>query len=144
MGANWAGASERAVGVALLRVGEGVVLHLVVPGLHVERGRLIPGDVSENDCVVRRGRFPPRTTSAYNVVSAHKRRAVRADGGVKRICCRSAARAKRNNGGLTLIWRQVRLVKSDWIRADILTADLIRGGDGSRPCERRSCFRTRP
>lgn len=64
MGANWAGASERAVGVALLRVGEGVVLHLVVPGLHVERGRPIPGDVSENDCVVRRGRFPPPPQSA--------------------------------------------------------------------------------
>ena len=33
MSANWSGASERAVGVALLRVGVGVVLDLVVPGL---------------------------------------------------------------------------------------------------------------
>lgn len=141
MGANWAGASERAVGVALLRVGEGVVLHLVVPGLHVERGRPVPGDVSENDCVVRRGRFPPPRSAARRACKTLLARInvepLGRDGGVKRICCRSAARAKRNNGGLTLIWRQVRLVKSDWIRADILTADLIRGGDGSRRCERR-------
>lgn len=44
VGANWAGASERAVGVALLRVGEGVVLHFIIPGLHVKGGWPIPVD----------------------------------------------------------------------------------------------------
>lgn len=42
MGANWSRASERAVRVALLRVREGVVLHLIIPGLHMEGGRPIP------------------------------------------------------------------------------------------------------
>ena len=42
MSANWSGASERAVGVALLRVGVGVVLDLVVPGLDVEGWGLVP------------------------------------------------------------------------------------------------------
>lgn len=49
MGANWAGASERAVGVALLRIGEGVVLNLIIPGLYVGRWRPIPVDASQND-----------------------------------------------------------------------------------------------
>ena len=43
-----AGASEGAVGVALLRVREGVILHLIVPGLHVEGGGAMPGDMGEN------------------------------------------------------------------------------------------------
>ena len=47
MSTNWAGASERAVGVALLRVGVGEVLHLVVPGLDVEGWGLIPGETQD-------------------------------------------------------------------------------------------------
>lgn len=48
MGANRAGASEGAIGVTLLRVREGVVLHFIVPGLHMERGRTIPGEMSKH------------------------------------------------------------------------------------------------
>lgn len=65
MGANWAGASERAVRVALLGVGEGVVLHLIIPGLHVEGGRPIPAEAraSRATCygTVRRKRPPPQS-----------------------------------------------------------------------------------
>lgn len=40
---NWAGAFEGAIRVTLLRVWEGEIFHLVVPGLHVEGGGAIPG-----------------------------------------------------------------------------------------------------
>lgn len=50
MSTNWAGASEGAVGVTLLGVREGVVLHFVVPGLHMERGRTKPGEMSKCTC----------------------------------------------------------------------------------------------
>lgn len=45
---NWAGASEGTVGITLLRVRKGVVLHFIVPGLHMERRRTIPREVSKH------------------------------------------------------------------------------------------------
>lgn len=47
MSTNWAGASEGAVGVTLLRVREGVVFHFIIPGLYMERGWTIPGEMSK-------------------------------------------------------------------------------------------------
>lgn len=46
MSTNWAGASEGAIGVTLLRVREGVVFHLIIPGLHMERGWAMPGEMT--------------------------------------------------------------------------------------------------
>lgn len=39
---NWAGAFKGAIGVTLLRVGEGEILHFIVPGLHMEGGGPVP------------------------------------------------------------------------------------------------------
>ena len=47
MSTNWAGASEGAIGVTLLRVREGVVFDFIIPGLHMERGWTIPGEMSK-------------------------------------------------------------------------------------------------
>lgn len=46
MSTNWARASEGAVGITLLWVREWVVLHFIIPGLHMERGWTIPGEMS--------------------------------------------------------------------------------------------------
>ncbi len=48
MSAHWPRASEGAVGVTLLRVREGVVFHFIIPGLHMERGWTIPGEMSKH------------------------------------------------------------------------------------------------
>lgn len=48
MSTNWPGASEWAIGVTLLRVREGVVFHFIIPGLDMERGWTIPGEMSKH------------------------------------------------------------------------------------------------
>lgn len=48
MSTNWPGASEGAIGVTLLRVREGVVFHFIIPGLHMERGWTIPGEMCKH------------------------------------------------------------------------------------------------
>lgn len=46
MSTDWARAFEGAVGITLLRVREGVVFHFIIPGLHMECGWTIPGEMS--------------------------------------------------------------------------------------------------
>lgn len=48
MSTNWAGASEGAIGVTLLRISEGVVFHFIIPGLHVGGGRAIPSEMRKH------------------------------------------------------------------------------------------------
>lgn len=48
MSADRAGASVGAVRVTLLRIREGEVFHFIVPGLHMERRRPIPGEMSKH------------------------------------------------------------------------------------------------
>lgn len=49
MGAHWAVALERAAGVAVAGVGEGVVLDLVVPRLHQLKDGSIPEEQTSVD-----------------------------------------------------------------------------------------------